>query len=761
MKLKEYQTKAVDKLLSISKKLLDKGGTRVCVIKAPTGSGKTILVAEWLNLLAKESLSKSYAFIWISGNNLHKQSKEKLQTYLKDSRYTLSYLEGVTDTELHENEVVFVNWHSLTKQDKTTGEYTNVFMRDNENDKNLRTYVENTKEKGLGIVLIVDESHYHYWSAKSQDLVKTIINPSLIIEVSATPSIVPSDEDIEYGEAGKITIRFEDVVAEGMIKKEVIINPDIGEDIDFTSVADEVILNSAIKKRETLKELYEKNNININPLLLIQLPSEGEKTSVLDENKMELVIKYLKDKHNITVENGRLAIWLSGEKENLQNVEIVDNSVDVLIFKQAIALGWDCPRAQILVIFREIKSKVFEVQTVGRILRMPEAKHYDILDLDRAYVYTNIDKIAIKEDKDSKGLFQVYPSHRISDYSYIKLPSIYLKRVDYGDLTLKFRRLFKEEANKYFGITEKDLPPIAIKKADIKLDLKPSELGQPIISDAIFTNIDSQTKSEITGSSVIFAVSEDEVKQKFESFAKLSSLPYAPVRSCNKIQLAIYEWFDNYLGYKNNSRLEIQRIVVCSERNQRIFHEIIEAAKVRFKEERVEEINGTERVKRYQWDVPTVDYFNENYSLIEMPNYVSDKCYLRNDRSQPEKDFEDLLKHSKSVKWWYKNGTDKETCFAIEYQDQKMGIIRAFYPDYLVNFIDGSIGIYDTKSGITAEIEETKAKSNSLQSFVKKERKEYKTKGGIVQATHSGMYIFTGDDYEANTANDGWKRLDF
>ena len=90
-----------------------------------------------------------------------------------------------------------------------------------------------------------------------------------------------------------------------------------------------------------------------------------------------------------------------------------------------------------------------------------------------------------------------------------------------------------------------------------------------------------------------------------------------------------------------------------------------------------------------------------------------------------------------------------------------MGIIRAFYPDYLVNFIDGSIGIYDTKSGITAEIEETKAKSNSLQSFVKKERKEYKTKGGIVQATHSGMYIFTGDDYEANTANDGWKRLDF
>ena len=476
---------------------------------------------------------------------------------------------------------------------------------------------------------------------------------------------------------------------------------------------------------------------------------------------MEQVMKYLKEKHNITVDNGKLAIWLSEEKENLANVEVIDNSVDVLIFKQAIALGWDCPRAQLLVIFREIKSKVFEVQTVGRILRMPEAKHYDILELDRAYVYTNIDRIAIKEDKDSKGLFQVYPSHRKPNYVQIKLPSIYLKRVDYGDLTLKFRKLFREEANKRFGITEKDLPAIAIKKADVKLDLKPSELGQPVISDVVFTNIDSQVKNEIIGSNIIFSVSEDEIKHKFESFAKLSSLPYAPVRSCNKIQLAIYEWFDNYLGYKKNSRLDIQRIVVCSETNQKIFHEIIEAAKIRFKEERQEEINATERLKSYFWDIPAVEYFNEYYALVEMPNYVHDKCYLKSDRSQPEKEFESLLANSQSVKWWYKNGTDKETCFAIEYKDPKTEIMRAFYPDYIVNFSDGSIGIYDTKSGITAEIEETKAKSNALHSYIKTHLKEHKVKGGIVQSTQAGMYIFGENNYDANTSNNGWKRLDF
>jgi type III restriction enzyme len=323
------------------------------------------------------------------------------------------------------------------------------------------------------------------------------------------------------------------------------------------------------------------------------------------------------------------------------------------------------------------------------------------------------------------------------------------------------KSLFKEEANKYFGITEKDLPAEALKKADVKLDLKPSELGQPVIADIVFTNIDTQTKDEITGESLSFAVSEDEIKNKFEIFAKLSSLPYAPVRSCNKIQMAIYDWFDAYLGYRDNSRLDIQRIVVCSETNQRVFHEIIEGAKARFKGERTDEINATNRKKEYLWDVPTVEYFNENYELTTTPNYSLDKCYLRNDRSQPEKDFEKLIAVSNKISWWFKNGTEKETCFALEYQDPKSKIMRAFYPDYIVCYLDSSVGIYDTKSGITAEIEETKAKSNALQSYIKQNSKTNKTVGGIVQATQAGMFVFEGENYNSDTSQKGWVRVDF
>lgn len=142
------------------------------------------------------------------------------------------------------------------------------------------------------------------------------------------------------------------------------------------------------------------------PLLLIQLPSEAQKTSELDIQKRERVEQILKNEYDITYENQRLAVWLSEDKTNKDLVDISDSSVEVLIFKQAIATGWDCPRAQILVMFREIKSITFEIQTVGRILRMPEQKHYSDEMLNKAYVYTDLPKAQIGIADTAKNLIK-------------------------------------------------------------------------------------------------------------------------------------------------------------------------------------------------------------------------------------------------------------------------------------------------------------------------------------------------------------------
>lgn len=757
MILRNYQRKAVDELLKKTKMLLGKDDQRICVFKAPTGSGKTIMVAEWLKQLAAEELPEQYAFIWVSGNNLHKQSRDKLEKYLGSTRYTFSYLEDVQASEFKENEIVFVNWHSLVKQDRTTGEWTNVYMRDNEQDRNLRKYIENSKEKGLQIILIVDESHYHYWSQQSQQLVNHEIRPKLTLEVSATPKLKVEPDQLFHDDSGYISVLFNQVVDDEMIKNEIVINKEIGKYSDFNQAADEAILEAALEQRSKLSGVYEGVGVKVNPLLLIQLPSESATTSTLDRTKLEMVEQFLKEKFNITTGNGLLGIWLSERKDNIETITEATNEVEVLIFKQAIALGWDCPRAQILVMFREIKSITFEIQTVGRIMRMPEQKHYESDELNAAYVYTNLGKLDIAKDKESQNYFQVHAAHRKSGYKKVELPSVYLSRIDFGDLTLSFRGLFIEEANKYFGITENDLPPAAKKKVDVKLDLRPDELTRAVISDSVLKDIDNP--NIVLGPIRQFATDEDDLKFMYEYFAKARSLPYAPVRSHTKIQQAIYDWFDNYLGYKDDSRIEIQRVVVCSENNQKIFREIIETAKDRFKAVNQKEKQAKRAQKDVVWDVPTIQYFNELYAKVEQPNYAQEPCYLQNARSIPEKDFEDEIAKSKKIDWWYKNGTKKESFFAVPYYLEN--VQQSFYPDYIIRYTDGTVGIYDTKSGNTTESHETAAKSNALYTYLEKLKASgKKVTGGIIDYRTSGRFIYEAAKYNTDRNATGWKRLE-
>lgn len=82
------------------------------------------------------------------------------------------------------------------------------------------------------------------------------------------------------------------------------------------------------------------------------------------------------------------AVWLSNRHENLENIERNDGKQIAVIIKQAVATGWDCPRAHILVKLREGMDETFEIQTIGHIRRMPKARHYGNDALDSCYLFT-------------------------------------------------------------------------------------------------------------------------------------------------------------------------------------------------------------------------------------------------------------------------------------------------------------------------------------------------------------------------------------
>ena len=76
------------------------------------------------------------------------------------------------------------------------------------------------------------------------------------------------------------------------------------------------MINTALKKREELVKAFEKEGKKINPLILVQLPNR--KTEAEDRIKNN-VINILR-KNNITTDNFKLAIHLSGDKENLEDI---------------------------------------------------------------------------------------------------------------------------------------------------------------------------------------------------------------------------------------------------------------------------------------------------------------------------------------------------------------------------------------------------------------------------------------------------------
>jgi hypothetical protein len=129
------------------------------------------------------------------------------------------------------------------------------------------------------------------------------------------------------------------------------------------------------------------------------------------------------------------------------------------------------------------------------------------------------------------------------------------------------------------------------------------------------------------------------------------------------------------------------------------------------------EIKQKEEVKaiEYAWQMPpSVGFDENNIDECTQKNYAYNRCLLKKERSQPEKLFEQYLKdHAATICFWYKNGDSGKTNFRIRYAEEER--IGTFYPDFIVGFNDGRIGIFDTKSGFTEKSSETKAKAEYLQ----------------------------------------------
>jgi len=740
MQLKQYQEIAVQDLLENAKKLLAREGPRKLAYKAPTGSGKTIMMAEFLKQLADDPSGRPpLAFIWAAPRQLHEQSKEKLERYFENSRaMECSFFEDLNDRQIGENEILFFNWESI-RQDG------NIYIRDNEQDNNLSSVLDRTRGAGREIVLVIDESHFHAQAETSQGLIK-MMAPKLTIEVSATHTTADEDE--------KTTVDIDDVRTEGMIKKSVALNlgfDNVSERAQVKSAlansTDEIVLREAMAKRTELAGLYEKADVPVNPLLLIQLP---DRHGQADEDTALRIERILADQYGITIANGKLAVKLSGRVKNWENIERADGEQEALIFKHSITLGWDCPRAHILALFREWKSIVFSIQTIGRIMRMPEperGEHYGekYEALNHAYVYTNIKDIEIADDI-AGGYLTTHASHRRKDYKPIRLPSVHsVRHREKTRFKPAFIDIFLGEA-KHYGLEK-------------KLKVKNQRVQPMFIVNWRAENIDTLADRRIEASERLAAASEWDLHRMFDYFVRKSLSPqfYPEIRSVDRIKDAIYDFFLQQYGMDYVKQFAQVINIALSEENQQHFLAVIEMAKIEYQKDATQR---APEIAEEPWDPREIRLFGASHKKMSANRSLMEPFFY-DYQWKSEESFIGFLDQKEAVEWWFRNGDRDAIFFAVPYKDGDDW--SPFYVDFVVMMKNGSIGLFDPHGIHLADFA---SKSDGLRAYIARLRKEgRKVFGGIVANTDPRNYtsqwmVYEGEGKDAHEGDwNDWKQL--
>ena len=753
------------------------GNRRQVVLKAPTGAGKTVMASEMLATLTEELQSRSdlpfrqVAFIWIAPNKLHQQSYFKMKNFFTETKLLKPVMFDELDQSdgiIHQGEVLFVNWESINSKN-------NLIVRDNEQGLSLYDIARKTREENIPIIVVIDEEHL-FWT-KTADKSKAVlekINAKVEIRISATPKTKP-----EY----LVNIDRQEVIREEMIKEGVLLNPDVTSGYANDIALNEHLINKALEKRQQIADAYKKEGVNINPLLLIQLPNDTTDAMTADDTKiMEQVVQYLDVMQGINTDNHRLAVWLSKQKTNLEDIERNDNLTEVLLFKQAIALGWDCPRAAVLLIFRKLTSDTFTVQTVGRILRMPEQRFYRNPLLNKGYVYTDIskDKIQIVADDMDYLHKAVLQAVRRNNLDNVQLVSYYEVRrsADRNRLGPDFRKvLTKTFEDMWTTTTPLTIPFLfedegeesndeeidvqstiaknrqAAERQRIRLDVKNVNIEIP--ADIFFQN-DVNTTIE-TGQKAKFTRTAGEVDRVYIDWCRQMLSGYEKAHSTGVLANYLLEAMENLFELFET---EAKKVVLYHE-NRPKFADVVSKALDRYARQLKQRQQEAKKrsFEQYEWEVPEDRTYTEENHVIKdnMEDHALLPFIELRTASTPEQEFALFLEsHRDSIDWWYKNGDSGREHYAVAYTNSQ-GDKSLFYVDFVIKMNNGQVFLFDTKTENSDP--DAPQKHNALLDYMQNEENSPKhLQGGIIihDINHSGNWLYSPLPIDNTYDTRGW-----
>lgn len=674
-----------DGLISVTNKLLNAKIKKVpeVILKAITGAGKTIIISEYIKEVYNQENKKPITFIWLSvgAGGLQKQSADKIRPLLAPYGINVHCPEEEQDfnlTRFQDKDVLVLNWEKINNSDGD--ELISNLMTGEKH--NIKTTINNSD---VDYIILIDEFHKNY-KTKAYNLIVDSFNIGKRLKLILGMTATPLDEQINTRYAIH-TVPTEKVREEGMIKKGTIFNEGV-EDVvlNKTTGVEEEILKIAIKKRIELEEKFKNENSNITPLCLIQVPNN-------DKEFLDQIVKFLseqKENGNALIEGEDYTTWFSENQDKTLIEKMNDNHIKYLFFKQAIATGWDCPRAHILVKYRRLKNKMdsFDLQTIGRVLRTPEQKTYELEDdLNYAYIYAPEKKFDFDNEVEEA----------------LGNPLAKNQKIRFPNDVIKIEKCLKTNNFKEIDITEDEAIDIFLDSLENKY--KENNYDENYDRIEVFNGKLETNDQLIDGKELELGGNKHEIKfnpiqidREFKRF--LRGIKRNPHLSELNIKTILFNFFDDKIEKKISEEDEtIEKIKMCLKYKGSIKRAVLSAN---------QKIH--QGAKRQKTDDTFFTFLNNPKYLVEdVTNKYKKGLYepcIDKGFSEPEVIFIQELEKNKDVKWWYKNKDkgSKSLCVLYEIIDTIKGtrrtVIAPTYPDFIVCFEregEISIGVYEIK----------------------------------------------------------------
>ncbi|MDR2187150.1 MAG: DEAD/DEAH box helicase family protein [Azonexus sp.] len=373
-------------------------------LRVPTGGGKTWLAAKSVALVNTHLLRSEYGLIlWLVPS---KAIREQTLKALKNGQhpYALALREAGAVTVLDLDEAKSVTRATLDTSTTVIVATRQAFqVEDEENrkvyesngalmhhfdglDATQRAELLNDGEItpcSLANVLrlrrpfvIVDEAHNSRTELAFDTLAK--FRPSGMMELTATPDTERTPSNVLH------SVSAAELKAEEMIKLPVVLE---------TEGNWQQCLADAIARRNALQQLADderrRGGAYLRPVMLIQAEPRRQGIETLD---VERVRRELIENHRIPADE---VVVATGDERGLEDIDsayakgIADERCPVkfVITQRALAEGWDCPFAYVLVSMASLSSATAVEQLLGRVLRQPDARHRAAQALNQSYAF--------------------------------------------------------------------------------------------------------------------------------------------------------------------------------------------------------------------------------------------------------------------------------------------------------------------------------------------------------------------------------------